>query len=615
MFNNQTARSCFLVALGNLLPTALICYMAIRSNHLYGERAVNFVQGSRATVQIIVQVVAHIIAATQIYCLCTLFNLATRRKLSNEPRSISKLSFWAAVSNHQMDWSLPTRFLLLTIFIGLLSVVPGALWTGAITPVVVLGRNLTETVQVPAYAQDTARIWNAEFSVNSQGDVWNNIQNCTEDIHDRRGLIPQCPVPTLLSLLHISASTGTSITDSPRNHSRLDNSKWSYMGRSYGVGSSIGLTVDSYDSQSSLSSINFTESGYNAQVKCIRNSSSDIFINYEGPFGDNTTLYYSLQGYLPNEPKAELSGEWYPVFVWYDASYTTIVAWAARSYKRQNFVAIAGNTSTSVDLDKIQCEITFNPSNFMVAANLTTNTIMINPLNSSANDIEPTGALTFNVIQSINLLSRMSPSLYQSVIGAALESNVRNMQTKLNVTTINDDIITSAVADSFTALVDDILVAYGASQLIISKDVTTLTATGSAHGVRLGARQYHIAVLILCSLMALILVIELVRNRLYHGIPEFDYSNLPAMMVAASAGGVRLANEVKQWHRIRGSSKWDGVTDDPAYDAIEVSVRDLRIVPVDGSKNEIASPSSLEQNAIGLKLLPNKNRYTRLEVS
>lgn len=61
----------------------------------------------------------------------------------------------------------------------------------------------------------------------------------------------------------------------PRNHSKLDNPNWEYIGRSFGVGSSVGQS-DDHIADDRVLNYNYTESGYSANVTCIKNSISDF---------------------------------------------------------------------------------------------------------------------------------------------------------------------------------------------------------------------------------------------------------------------------------------------------------------------------------------------------
>jgi beta-xylosidase len=129
-----------------------------------------------------------------------------------------------------------------------------------------------------------------------------------------------------------------------------------------------------------------------------------------------------------------------------------LLAWVARS------------------INQVQCEVDFTPATFTVSVNVSSSSISVRYASVSSTNIEPSGHLVSNAIDSVNLLARMSNTHYVSVLGNTLSLNVLNMQQRYNASMTEEDTTTSAVANSFTAMIDDILVAYGASQIVISKD-------------------------------------------------------------------------------------------------------------------------------------------------
>lgn len=108
---------------------------------------------------------------------------------------------------------------------------------------------------------------------------------------------------------------------------------------------------------------------------------------------------------------------------------------------------------------------------------------LIKPRGPAPVDPEPSGNLTFIVVASLNFLSRMSNSLYTSVRGDALTANRARVQQSLN----RDDELTTttSVADSFTAIMDTIFVACGASQLVNPQDTPESELTAVAPDLRI----------------------------------------------------------------------------------------------------------------------------------
>lgn len=254
-----------------------------------------------------------------------------------------------------------------------------------------------------------------------------------------------------------------------------------------------------------------------------------------------------MRGLLPNEYSPDLSPELYPIQSWH-ANSSNLCAWAARSNERGNFIAVASGNYGYQELNQTQCEVHFIPQIFNVSANVTSKRINIQPLESTNQELEPTRNLTSNAIQSINLLSRMSGSLYVSIIGDMLESNIKNMQSRQKV---SHNAATDAVADSFTAMIGDILVAYGVSQIMLAQDTTSVPVIAIGYGVQIGDPNYTTATLALNLLILAIVLIELVRTRLWTGLPKFDYVNIKNVIVGSSAGGSTLASKIARYEDVK----------------------------------------------------------------
>ena len=408
---------------------------------------------------------------------------------------LEKLSLWTAVATAQVDFNLSFRSLAICLLVAIFCVVPGALWTGALTPIVVSTGLLHGTIDAPRFSAASACFWNSEFQIREPGMfLWNLVNSC-QLVQDQRGFIPSCPVPALQPLLLLSASSATTTDSSPRLHAKLDNSQWTYIGRSYGVGASVALAAPNLGAEFVANGTEFyqyLEDGYLSDVTCIKNSTSAFAVHLEETgIGSDGLSLYNVKGSLPNEPAGVY--EYFPMMNFND-DYSEILAWAARSVNGWNSIAIASGKQNYTDLNQTQCEVTFAPTTFNVSVDTAAKAITVTISKPSAVDIEPTGNLTANVINSLNLLSRMSDTLYQPVLGNALSLNTVSMTHRLSLQnpSSNEDAITLGVADSFTAIIDDVLVAYGASQLVNANDTTPQAAIGYVKAVQIGTRMYII---------------------------------------------------------------------------------------------------------------------------
>ena len=571
-----------------LPPTTAILILLWIGDRESTESFYRYLKNDQATIQIVVQVISHVLAALQIASMCTTFNLSTRFRFRLRSISLNELSLWTALSTTRVDQNLPPFYLALALAFVVATLIPGALWAGALSPLFVLKTQELGNQILPAFTEATRGVWDSQFQVRGP-HVWNINENCTM-INDARGLIPSCPVPTLQGLLLLSASSATTLNDRPRKHSKLDNPNWEYIGRSFGMGSSVGQSNDSIVDDRVLH-YSYLESGYNAKVSCVRNTTSDLYFRFTGhvdqtlspsgyqkahhpelqfneslPSTHSELSTYFVQGYLPNS----IMGvpELYPVISWHQ-EFENIAAWATVVNDGRNMIAVAAGTNLYQDLNQTQCEVFFTPVAFNVSVDRSQQSITVEAQNSTeVQDIESTGHLQANAMHSVNLLSRMSPSLYVSVLGETLNRNVERMQ-KQKPFLDRSEAVLSAVAESFTAIIDDVLVAYGASQISNARNTTSSAARGVVEAVQVGQRFYRYLVFALNSLMILIVVSEAIHTRFWLHLTKFDYLDIKSVVIASSAGGGKLAKAVLNKHYDEGTN-WTADPSDPIAGAMRV---------------------------------------------
>jgi hypothetical protein len=557
-----------------LLPTisSVILILLRDWNNLAGFRQT--IESYHSTSSVLVQIISSALGSLQTLTVTSLLESATRVRLVKQSTKLKDVLLWTALLAPRIDTSFRKGRLATVVIFFLIAQVPAALWAGALTPVLVTTALKTGLIQVPAYTTATEHIWNNEFQVVGP-KVYNVQTNCTK-VNSARGYVASCPVPDMQGLLLHSASSATTLRGAPRDHSKNDNPNWIYRGRSYGVGSSQGLTsVSSFPSGSRLLAYNYTEIGYIATVDCYRNSSSEYYFTSESNPSDVTI--WRVDGYLPNS--APNNPEKYPVIAWSSGPGSIgILTWSAVVNDDRNMIAIAAGGAYA-PLNQTHCSVTFALSNFTVAVNTTTQSILVDPQPTASHaltDIEPTGRLFANAMYSIRLLSFMSTSLYVSVLGETLFHNIETLRIRHSNegSTANEpSMVNAAVADSFAAILDDILVAYGAAQLVLSNASTGVPITGIYQTVRIGRKAYIYATLTVNILILVAVAVETVRTRLWYRLPDFEYSNIVDVAVAASAGGTGLAEAVTRRERVGRAS---GTRNEKGGTAVKIRVRAKR---------------------------------------
>jgi hypothetical protein len=461
------------------------------------DEFLNVVQTNRASVGLVVQVLSSILGLLQTMVATSLFKFATRMRFTEHPTTLGTLTLWTALSQPTTNFKLTKRGLLLTVVVLLVAHAPGALWAGALTPVLTTITRDGSTIQIPTYTNDTRYNWDGEFQLQGN-DVWNYVNNCTL-IDNELGFISSCPVPHIQGSLLNSGSSATTLSSAPRNHSKVDNPSWSFIGRSYGVASAEGIVPpENMFAGITPLAYSYTRTGYDVAVNCWKNSSADFGIQWI-----TTDEYYlttwEIQGYLPNSVPG--NNENYPSVTWYSTTNGTqggpsILGWSAvvnTEAANRNMIAIAAG-GTYKNLNQTQCSVDFKPHLFNISVNTNEKTIIVSPdLNQTAiSDIEPTGVLGDVVMWSLNLLSRMTPSLYDSLLGNTLQNNVLNLIARPGLNMTDEEGTLSAISDSFSAILDDILVAFGSAQLALANSSTPTPVIVTLQAVQIGQNIYSL---------------------------------------------------------------------------------------------------------------------------
>ena len=417
----------------------------------------------------------------------------------------------------------------------------------------------------------------------------------------------------LQNLIISSANLASTLNGEPRLHSKNDNPSWSYIGRSYGAGSSLGLTeitdyIDrSYGPGSSLGLTELTEltnhtshgevlgyiyneTGYMAQSNCRFNMTTQFYIGAEPisvePPGSNLALQiYSASGSTPASPY-----NWsFPIILTNQSSADGILTWAGSSNETHGILSLAA-CGIYEAYDRFQCDVTWTPTLFNVTVNIVNKTILVQPLNSLQNAIgfDDNAYLRTNTMASLSILAQTSFSSSYATLGQSLLGNWATYNESLaykaqgssfngniiygvNGTELGDHSPASALQDSLDAMLDDIIVGFGAASLgweFNGNGTGNAAIEAQYSAVKFGENRYIYATLAINIILFVIAIEEVIRTRNWKDISLFDYQDLKSVIMATSAGGTGIADECRSRH-LEGTS-WDG-------DAASKEVAEMRV--------------------------------------
>ncbi|KAF7889153.1 hypothetical protein EAF00_009453 [Botryotinia globosa] len=487
---------CFLGLISTTIFSSLLLVADRRNASVSGGVVYDSIVKNRASVQIVVQIVAAALGLVQVAAICRLFNYATRIRLKQRAISLDLLNFWNGVSLASMRWDLRWMYLLLLLIFTLVCAIPSALWAGAITPIG-SSKSRPTTVVIPQYSNMTlVKEWPSEIDADGP------------QFRTEKGFFTYSPAMHYLGLLSQSLSTATTMDGSLRQHAKFDNSKYLYVGRSYGIGASVGLADDEILGDTIAAGYAYQEVGYAAMTKCIYNQTSDFTLVHNG------LQLFAARGRLPDSGN-NTTGE-YSVYLGHSTKSLVAIGVAARNTGyNPRYLAIAAGSDYDY-LNTTQCRTEFIPSLFNVSVALAGRNITVTRANASTEDIEPSGNLTHVVERQFELASNDLTGIYQSVIGTALNFSIADYQSYVDSSSFNDikptdeEINLTGIENSVTAMMDDLLVAYASAQLMIANDTKTVNATVTYAAVRLGQPVYVYSVFLVNLATILIVVLGLV---------------------------------------------------------------------------------------------------------
>jgi hypothetical protein len=485
-----------------------------------------YVDKNRAPVQAYVQIISNVLGFLQATAITALVNQATRISFSRSNASLDRIKFWIHVCVQTWTWHLPSKFTLALFAILLVKWNPSVIWAGAISPVNIQRNGPLGSVLLPSYA-NMSLIQEYPPGFSDEG-----LQ-----VRNSKGVFSYTVGITLEGELLSSASTATTIDESARNHTKLDNSGFVYEGRSYGVGASAGLTDGNATHTASTVYYQYQETGYNAQVQCIYNSSAAFVLQSK-----DSIITWEAKGTLPNSDGQSENSTYFG-----RDNGPAIVALGVASTQTpgKKYLGIAAGDDYAF-LNTTQCSIEFNPTAFEVQVNITAKRIVVTPLNS-ASDIDPSGNLSYVATRQLELISNDQTNLFQSLLGNSFLASISsyNISQANSSAPLTESASTLAgLTNSITAMMDDILLGYGSAQLMVSNQTSPTEATVIIQPMVFGDPLFVFFVIVSNCFCLLLVVEEAIRTNFWKDLQGWDYMDIRSLIHSSSRGGTELADEI-----------------------------------------------------------------------
>ncbi|KAF6838282.1 hypothetical protein CMUS01_04710 [Colletotrichum musicola] len=409
----------------------------------------------------------------------------------NAPSSIKQPFGYGAPKPRR---SMRTRFLASIATFFCFATLSASFWLGAMKPSsdTIVVKN---TIGVPTYKNMT---FVKEYSLSQPGP-----STTTSD-----GTFSYSVATTFLNSLVASASSLSDLPDGiTRKHPKLDNTQFSYEGRSYGVGSSVGILDDAVKKLPSARTYSFREIGYISYVDCQYNRSTNFRIASEYPHRT-----FAVAGFLPDSVG---SAQW-SEYIGQDSSSIVAIGVAHSSKSPRRYISIAAGEKYKA-LNATQCTIDFTPVLFQVVVNIGDKSIKVMPLRR-VDDSEPTRVLAKTAVRQFDLVSNSLMSFHGSVLGDALLSSVAAWNSSMSRLGLNPEADSTLLGlqHSITSMADSILSAYGAAQLVVGNFSQSTTAGVEVDVFVVGSKACVYAVAIQNLLILSVFIRVVMKSRKSH---------------------------------------------------------------------------------------------------
>ncbi|KAM0279430.1 hypothetical protein ACHAQH_004590 [Verticillium albo-atrum] len=458
-------------------------------------------------------------------------------------------------STQRVNWKGPPRYLLPVLAMSGLSLISSALWVGAITPVE-SSTVVRETVLIPSYDNVTL-IKEYPSEINSSGP---------SDMA-KEGHFTYSVGTKLLGNLIVIGSSATTPDNSTRRHPKIDNTQYIYEGRSYGVGSAVGLKDSAVSNISFATEYRYTERGYTANVECIYNRSTALIIGREFP-----SRIFPVQGFLPDSTGSRQYSEY--VGHSPDAIVAAAVTYSDDSIRRYiGFVA----GQSYLALNATQCTVDFTPRLFNVSVALAGRNITVTPL-EEIEDFDPKRNVTRTVVRQFELISNDLTNFYESVLGNAFLSSIRawNISNNANGAATEEFATLRGLENSIMAMTDSMLAAYGAAQVMVGGFSEEQEADVTVETLVIGQRAYIIAVAILNSFILVAVIVEAIRTKGWRGLSAQDFTDSEWLLLSGYRGGL-IGQEAAGGDRYRLPHIRRAGTNKPGFSVSQFSPRGVGV--------------------------------------
>ncbi|KAF1962317.1 hypothetical protein CC80DRAFT_531239 [Byssothecium circinans] len=506
------------------------------------EETALFVLEQRPTIAIAVQILSHILGWIQVQTLCGVIMSSFRVLLHHRAFRLDTIRFVDAVSRPNIAWKTRWPLRLGSLLFVLLSLVPGALWSGALTPLFA-EKEVIRTLHIPTFESgnvstifDSSRAL-ADSTGGFGSPVWMN----------NNGLFTFDLAISSIRGPFLGFASSASNTSQPGGFSaKFDQTGYRFSQRSYGAGSSAGLIT--IPDSTSPQWYSYKETGFLATASCKRDDESQINIMYLR--GSNETEFFNHFQANGTFPSGDMVQRRYPQV---SPQRQDIFIWATRYVPKEKRTYISMTVDSNLtDVDdwdfhqfyKVVCAIDYEPRRFTVKVNETNKVVWTSTTDA---DAVPWPDYGERVLSTFDLPFSRYSSDESMIFGSQLGHNlVININTLRRIKGNNDTETTyKALEDFVENLFDNGLGMLSATRLVALNETIPVEATVGLVAVRYGQSVFVYMILVVNVVIVLIFAVEAVRTRAWAGKAELVLQDVGSVLLSASAGGAALAEKAR----------------------------------------------------------------------
>jgi hypothetical protein len=520
-------------------------------------------------VQVVVQLLAGLCGVGQVSTVRNLLNYAARLQLSRHPTTLDSLNLYTSLTTSHINWSLPPLSLATTLGTTIIALAPTALWVGALTPIVdFVDIKSALMIATPAYTEKTEKFWRIT--------AWYIPKGIEPVRFEQRpqGLFTYRPIVHHFNFFLNAGSTASNANGGPALVRKSDNSNYTYYGRSYGVGSSVALLDQTMEHKyPRIARYSFEETGYTVNwicaykqsVKGLTTKDSRTFIA-TSPYSNGNTSFVDLSGYA----QVVASQSWSTTST---GDLSTCSAYRSAAQVKQQITIVA--TEAYKTINATQCNGTATPTRFLVDVDVTNRVISVAPQQSKdVEDIECTHTQSLRAMDALSALSMVSTTSYTSAIGDMIQNNIYNVLQQPRETNEPNEVkklTLRGISETLEALADQYLSSNAAAQLMLANDTKPAAIRATTRAFRIGQSGFIYAVFVTNLAVLMLVVIEALRTRFWHGLPKLNFADVKSVIVASAFDGAELWRKAADgYSRFEGT--WAGEADSRITGAIEVQL-------------------------------------------